>query len=41
VNQEKTIYTLMSRYQKAGQKHNIKIVNRFFEDVAKFKHLEQ
>jgi hypothetical protein len=30
---------LMSRYQKAGQKHNIKIVNRSFEDVAKFKYL--
>jgi hypothetical protein len=30
---------LMSRYQKAGQKHNIKIVNRSFEDVTKFKYL--
>jgi hypothetical protein len=24
----------MSRYQKAGQKHSIKITNRSFEDVA-------
>jgi hypothetical protein len=37
VNPEKTKYKLMSCYQKAGQKHSIKIVNRFFEDVAKFK----
>jgi hypothetical protein len=30
----------MSRYQKAGQKHGIKIANRSFEDVvAKFKYL--
>jgi hypothetical protein len=28
----------MSSSQKTGQKHNIKIVNRFFEDVAKFKY---
>jgi hypothetical protein len=27
----------MSRYQKARQKHSIKIVNRSFEDVLKFK----
>jgi hypothetical protein len=30
---------LMSHSQKIGQKHSIKIANRFFEDVAKFKHL--
>jgi hypothetical protein len=32
---------LMSRSQKIGQKHSIKIANRSFEveDVAKFKHL--
>jgi hypothetical protein len=29
----------MSHSQKVGQKHNIKIVNRSFEDVAKFKYL--
>jgi hypothetical protein len=29
----------MSHYQKAGQKHSMKVVNRYFEDVAKFKHL--
>jgi hypothetical protein len=30
---------LMSRYQKTGQKHNIQVANRSFEDVAKFKYL--
>jgi hypothetical protein len=30
---------LMSRSQKIGQKHSIKIANRCFEDVAKFKDL--
>jgi hypothetical protein len=39
VNPEKTRYMLMSRYQKTGQKHNIKMANRFLEDVAKFKYL--
>jgi hypothetical protein len=29
----------MSRSQKTGKKHSIKIANRFFEDVAKFKYL--
>jgi hypothetical protein len=38
-NQEKTKYMLMSRSQKIGQKHSIKIANRSFEDVAKFKYL--
>jgi hypothetical protein len=37
VNAEKTKYTLMSRCQKAGQKQSIKIANRSFKDVAKFK----
>jgi hypothetical protein len=32
-------YMLMSHNQKIGQKHNIKIANRSFEDVAKFKYL--
>jgi hypothetical protein len=38
VNSEKTKYMLMSR-KKAGQKHGIKIMNRSFEGVAKFKYL--
>jgi hypothetical protein len=32
-------YVLMSRYQKAEQKSSIKIADRSFEDVAKFKYL--
>jgi hypothetical protein len=39
VNPEKTKYMLMSRCQKMGQKHSIKIANRSLEDVAKFKYL--
>jgi hypothetical protein len=39
VNPEKTKQVLMSGYQKAGQKHSIKIANRSFEDVAKFKYV--
>jgi hypothetical protein len=39
VNPEETKYTLMSRSQKVGQKRSIKIANRSFEDVAKFKYL--
>jgi hypothetical protein len=39
VNPEKTKYVMMSRCRKAGQKHGIKIVNRSFRDVAKFKYL--
>jgi hypothetical protein len=38
VNSEKTKYMLMSR-EKAGQKHSIKVVNRPFEGVARFKYL--
>jgi sorting nexin-29 len=38
VNSEKTKYMLMS-HKKAGQKHSIKIMNRSFEGVAKFKYL--
>jgi hypothetical protein len=39
VNPEETKYMLMSRSQKIGQKHSIKIMNRSFEDVARFKYL--
>jgi hypothetical protein len=39
VNPEKNRYMLMSRCQKAGQRQSIKIANRSFEDVAKFKYL--
>jgi hypothetical protein len=39
VNPEKTKYEFMLRYKKAGQKHSIKIANRSFEGVAKFKYL--
>jgi hypothetical protein len=37
VNPEKTKYMLISRNQKIGRKHSIKIGNGSFEDVAKFK----
>jgi hypothetical protein len=39
VNPEKTKYILVPRCQKAGQEHSIKIANRHFEGVAKFKYL--
>jgi hypothetical protein len=39
MNPEKTKYTLKSHSHKTGQKHSIKIANRSFEDVAKFKYL--
>jgi hypothetical protein len=39
VNPEKTKYMLISHSQKVGQKHSIKIANRSFEGVAKFKYL--
>jgi hypothetical protein len=37
VNAEKTYVYAVSCYQKAGQMHNMKIVNSSFEGVAKFK----
>jgi hypothetical protein len=39
VNPEKTKYMLVSCYQKTEPKHSIKIANRSFEGVAKFKYL--
>jgi hypothetical protein len=41
VNTEKIKYTrmLLSRYQNAGQNHNIKIGNRSTENVAKFRYM--
>jgi hypothetical protein len=39
VKPENTKYMLMSRSQKIGQRHSIKIANRSFEDAAKFKYL--
>jgi hypothetical protein len=39
VDQEETKYMLMSHSQKIGQKHSMKIANRSFEDVEKFKYL--
>jgi hypothetical protein len=39
VNPKKTKYMLVSRCQKAGQRQSIKIGNRSFERVAKFKYL--
>jgi hypothetical protein len=39
VNTEKTKYMLLSRQQNAGQNYDIKIANRCFENVAKFKYL--
>jgi hypothetical protein len=39
VNTEKTKYMLLSRHQKAGQNHDIKIANRCFENVTKLRYL--
>jgi hypothetical protein len=39
VNPEKTKYMLVSHCQKAGQRQSIKMANRSFENVAKFKYL--
>jgi hypothetical protein len=39
VNQKNTIYMLMSHYQKAGQKHSIKIAHTSFEEAARFRYL--
>jgi hypothetical protein len=39
INAEETKYMLMSRHQHAGQNHDLKRANRFFENVAQFKYL--
>jgi ribosomal protein S2 len=39
VNTQKTKYMLLSRDQNAGQSYNIKIANRCFENVTKFRYL--
>jgi hypothetical protein len=39
VKTEKTKYMLTSRHQNAGQKHDMKIGNRCFENVAQIKYL--
>jgi sorting nexin-29 len=39
VNLEKTKYMLVSRCQMAGRRQSIKIGNRSFESIAKFKYL--
>jgi hypothetical protein len=39
VNSENTKYMLLPHLHNAGQTHNIKIANRYFEIVAQFKHL--
>jgi hypothetical protein len=36
-NTEKSEYVIVSRHQNVGQSHNI--VNKYFENVAKFKYL--
>jgi hypothetical protein len=39
VNTENLSYMLTYRHQNAGQNHNIKIHNRSFENVAKFRYV--
>jgi hypothetical protein len=39
VNPGKSKYMIMPRSQKIGKKKSIKIANRSFEDVAKFKYI--
>jgi hypothetical protein len=40
VNTERTNYIFMSRYQTTGQNDRIKVANKFFENVTKFKYWE-
>jgi hypothetical protein len=39
INVEKTKYMIMSRYPNSGQNQNIRIADKSFENVAKFKYL--
>jgi hypothetical protein len=39
VNREKTKYMFLSRHQNAGQNRDIKIGDRWFENVAQFRYL--
>jgi DNA-directed RNA polymerase alpha subunit len=39
VNAEKAKYMLMYCHQNAGQNHNVKVANRSFENMAKFRNL--
>jgi hypothetical protein len=39
VNTEKTKYKLLSCRQNEGQNHDIKVLNRSFDNVAQFKYL--
>jgi hypothetical protein len=39
VNTEKAKYMLLSHHQNAGQNHDMKIANRYLENVAKFRYL--
>jgi hypothetical protein len=39
VNAEKTKYTVVPQDQNAGQNHNLKIDNKFFERAEHFKYL--
>jgi hypothetical protein len=40
MNPDRTKYMLVTRCQKAGQRQSIRIANRSFEGVAKFRYLE-
>jgi hypothetical protein len=39
VNVERTKYLLLSHHQNSGQNHDIRIVNKSFENVAQFTYL--